>query len=104
MAPPRLWLWSRPCGALRSTLLLWGAMIATSACTSTRPCRNGTLLVSVSLDATTAPADKLTVAVKIAGGTPAMTPLDHQPGQASGTVEVDFPAGYPQGQMVTVTV
>ena len=76
-----------------------------SACTSTNPCSSGTLLVSVTLDATTAQANKLVVVAGVEGtGSTAPADLEHTPGIAAGTVEIDFPHGYPAGQTVAVTI
>ena len=56
------------------------------------------------LDSASAAADTLTVSVTVAGGTATVTNLTHVPGQTGGTVEVDFPKGYPQGQTVIVSL
>jgi hypothetical protein len=76
----------------------------TTSCGSTRACKNNTLLVTVTLDSAAAMADKLIITVTVGSGTPKMNTLDHTPGQASGTVEIDFPNGYPTGQKVNVGV
>ena len=80
------------------------AASVTSSCTSTRACKSNTLLVTVTLDSAAAMADKLIIAVTVGSGAPKMNTLDHTPGQTSGTVEVDFPSGYPSGQKVNVAV
>jgi hypothetical protein len=80
------------------------AASVTTSCGSTRACKNNTLLVTVTLDSAAAMADKLVIAVTVGSGTPKMNTLDHTPGQASGTVEIDFPNGYPTGQKVNVGV
>ena len=90
------------------SLLAWAVAIPAlsipTACTTIRPCKADTVLVTVTLDAAAAMADKLTVSVSVAGAAPRTTDLAHAPGQTTGTVEVDFPAGYPQGQSVKVTI
>ena len=88
---------------LLAAVWLAAASVATS-CGSTRACKNNTLLVTVTLDSAAAMADKLIIAVTVGSGTPKMNTLDHTPGQASGTVEIDFPNGYPTGQKVNVGV
>ena len=93
---------------LLPALLLAAAWLAaasvTTSCTSTRACKTNTLLVTVTLDSAAAMADKLAIAVTVGSGAPTMSTLNHTPGQASGTVEVDFPNGYPKGQKVNVAV
>jgi hypothetical protein len=93
---------------VRATLVLaalLGGLGLASACRSTNPCKAGTLLVDVTLDATTSAADGIDVAVVIAGGganQPSTVP--HQAGATSGTIEIDFPGGYPTAQSVQVTL
>jgi hypothetical protein len=99
---PRRLAWSRSTGFLLT--LLTAASLTSASCVSTRPCRTGTLLVSVTLDAAAAMADKLAIAVVVAGGSPTTTLLDHTAGQTTGTVEIDFPGGYPSGQLVHVAL
>jgi hypothetical protein len=107
MAQPRFIACTHPRGALSTwflaTILLTAASL-TSSCTSTRACKTNTLLVTVSLDGTAAMADKLSIAVTVGSGAPTMSTLTHTAGQASGTVEIDFPNGYPKGQKVNVGV
>ncbi|MGZ3438357.1 MAG: hypothetical protein ACXVDD_02530, partial [Polyangia bacterium] len=67
-------------------------------------CKAGTLLVAVELVGPAIGADALLVDVSSDGGTPAHTRLDHKTGAASGTIEIEFPGGYPTGAPVTVTV
>jgi hypothetical protein len=67
-------------------------------------CKPGTLLVSVELVGAAASADALLVDVKSGDDSPARTRLAHRPGAADGTIEIEFPGGYPVGQPVTVSV
>lgn len=68
-------------------------------------CKAGTLLVSVELAGAAGSADALLVDVSSGdGGAPARTRLAHKAGVANGTIEVEFPGGYPTGSPVTVTV
>lgn len=72
---------------------------------TTAPCKPGTLFVQLTLDGTSATADSLQVTVDLGGGTLLHgTPIAHQPGVSSGSVEVHFAPGYPAGQQVAVTV
>jgi hypothetical protein len=84
------------------SLLLVGLVL--HGCGGIKHCKEGTLLVQVDLVGGDEEADKLSVDVSIAGGQPMRTELDHPPGASSGTIEVEFPSGYPYGQAVTVTV
>jgi len=108
MAQPRLIAWTHAHRALSTWLLaattLLTAASLTSSCTSTRACKTNTLLVTISLDGTAATADKLSIAVTVGSAAPTMSSLNHTAGQASGTVEIDFPNGYPKGQKVNVGV
>ncbi len=108
MAQPRLIAWSRAPRALSTSLLVATLLVAmplvVSSCTSTRACKTNTLLVTVTLDSAAAMADKLVIAVAVGTGAPVMNTVNHTPGQTSGTLEVDFPNGYPKGQKVNVAV
>lgn len=107
MAQPRLLAWTHALRAVSTWLLaatLLTAASLTSSCTSTRACKTNTLLVTVSLDGTAAMADKLSIAITVGSAAPTMSTLNHTAGQTSGTVEIDFPNGYPKGQKVNVAV
>ncbi len=67
----------------------------------TRACKSGTLLVHVTLDE---PADTLDISVTTGGGQPITATAPLPSGTSSGTIEVDFPSGYPAGQSVTVAI
>jgi hypothetical protein len=67
-------------------------------------CKQGTLLVNVELSGSAAQADLLNVEVVVGAAGEVKTNLDHEAGVADGTIEIDFPSGYPAGQTVTVTV
>ncbi len=77
--------------------LLW------AGCVDTRPCKEGTLYVTLTLDADAATADVLHVEVTLDGATLA-DDVAHRPGDATGTLEVDFPAGYPTGKSISVEI
>jgi hypothetical protein len=73
-------------------------------CGDTNSCKQGTLLVTVTFDTPTSAADRLEVTVTVAGGTPKQSDLSHQVGSSSGTIEVNFPQGYPEGKRVDVAL
>ncbi len=83
------------------------AALAGTDCSKVESCRPGTLFLNVSVGAYTS-ADELDVAVGVAGtadgGGTQVTKLTLKPNSSSGGVEVTFPAGYPMGQAVTVTL
>ena len=83
------------------------ALVATLAlgagCVKTRACKAGTALATLTFDATSAAADTLTFAVTI-GSTTLSGHAAHTPGSNEGTVEFDFPNGYPSGQPMSITL
>jgi hypothetical protein len=89
-----------------SVLVLGGLAAAAAGCKSTAACNGGTVLVTVTFDATTSAADSVDVSVSVAGGAAKTTTLPHMVGNTNGSVEVDFPtgSGYPQGQSLDVTI
>ncbi|HEY7953663.1 MAG TPA: hypothetical protein VII38_00160 [Polyangia bacterium] len=82
--------------------LLIGLLAVTGCAPRVRDCKQGTLLVSLSLDAASAQADRLHVIVVLAGA-PLTDDVAFQPGTSTGTLEIDLPS-YPAGQTVDVTV
>ncbi|HET6150139.1 MAG TPA: hypothetical protein VFH68_21540 [Polyangia bacterium] len=102
-ARPRLCAGGRALG-LSLTLLFGLLSLSAASCGGTRACKDGTLFVAVSLDPSAAMADKLVVSVSVGEGTATTTRLDHPSGQSAGSVEIDFPKGYPGGERVTVAV
>jgi hypothetical protein len=86
--------------------MLLAGLVTAAGCRSTSSCNAGTVLVTVTFDATTSAADAVDVEVSVGGGAPKTTSLPHNAGDASGSIEVDFPSatGYPQGQRLDVTV
>jgi hypothetical protein len=79
-------------------------VLALAGCTTVAPCKSGTILLSLSLPGAQGSADQLAVSVAIGGGNAMLTTVPHTPGRASGTLEIDFPSGYPTGQSVSVGV
>ena len=60
--------------------------------------------MTVTFDATTSAADAIDVEVSVDGGAPKSTSLAHNAGDTKGSIEVDFPTGYPEGKRLDVTV
>jgi hypothetical protein len=86
-------------------VLALAALAAAVACAPiTDKCQANTLLVTVTLAGATVSADQLVVDVALDGGAAHESTLSHTPGQAAGNVVVQFPAGYPRGHRVDVTV
>jgi hypothetical protein len=85
-------------------LIAFACLALVAGCGGTRACRDGTILVNVTLNGAAAGADNLAITTQIGGGAakPANAPL--QPGTTAGTIEITFPGGYPSGQTVTITV
>jgi len=75
-----------------------------AGCETTRPCRALTMLVTVQLDAATARADRIDVDVSLDGAPSKSNTFGHLPGDPRGTVEIDFPSGYPAGHTAGLTV
>lgn len=73
------------------------------ACGGTRPCKDQTVFVNITLQGAAASADTLDVSVSVNGMTLNASGA-HTPGVSQGTIELQFPSGYPAGQSITVTV
>ena len=87
--------------------LLLAALVGIAAgagCKTTDSCNPGTVFATVDFDSATAAANMLDIQVSIDGGTAKSSQLAHTPGDAQGTVEIDFPSGYPTGKRVDVTI
>jgi hypothetical protein len=80
------------------------ALLMIAGCPGTRVCKPGTLLVNVTLGAAAASASTFEVDVSLAGGAPRHTSFARGSNSRTGTIEIDFPSGYPAGKPVTVTV
>jgi hypothetical protein len=80
------------------------ALAATTSCAGTRRCKDGTLLLTVTFDGTTVAATKLAISIGIDSGTPTTSTVDHDPKEASGKIEVDFPHNYPRGTIVSIHI
>jgi hypothetical protein len=84
--------------------ILAAALLAVAGCGSAPQCATGTLLVEVTLAGPALAADTLDVAIVIDGGAAMKTSIAKPAGSAAGSIEVDFPSGYPSNRTVTVTV
>jgi hypothetical protein len=91
-------------GALLGLVALTGLAAVAAGCKSTASCNSGTVLVSIDFDTTTRTANMLDVQVSIDGGAAKTSSIAHKPGDAEGSVEVDFPNGYPDGKRLDVTI
>ena len=81
-----------------------GLAFAVGGCTFKNSCKKGTVLVRASFDGTARTADELDVVVQIDQGPTMTNQLAGPGGQSSGTLEIDFPGGYPTGATLTATV
>src|ERR1700684_3728795 len=82
-------------------LVLGLATLAGGCGGDTRACKKGTLLVEVTLAEA---ADALDISITTGAGQPITKQTALKSGTTKGTIEVDFPSGYPTGQMVTVSI
>jgi len=73
-------------------------------CASKPACNPSTLMLTVTFDGTTGAADWVDVQVATSGGPTMSQALHHTPGMSQGTIEIDFPGGYPAGSAVAVTL
>jgi hypothetical protein len=87
-----------------SLLLLTVASLAAAACTPSRPCAPGTVLVAVSYDSSAALADTLVVFASVDGSGTQTTALAHTPGDTRASFGLDFPHGYAWNRRLAITV
>jgi hypothetical protein len=82
------------------------ALVSAMGCQSTKACKDGTLLVTVSFQGATSAADTVAIDVSIASALPTHTSLSRKPDSSEGSIELDFPHGdgYPAGKPIDVTV
>lgn len=75
-------------------------------CRSTKLCNQGTVVVTVTFDATTSTADAIDVEVTVDRGVTKSSHLVHKPGTLSGSIEVYFPGadGYQEGKRLDVSL
>ncbi|HUS65068.1 MAG TPA: calcium-binding EGF-like domain-containing protein [Kofleriaceae bacterium] len=80
------------------------ALLSLASCTEVTRCKTSTLLVAIVREGVALDGDTLRIEVSLDGSTPIPTHLAVPVGQATGNVQVDFPAGYPEGKTVSVAV
>jgi len=68
-----------------------------------RSCKDGTVFLTITYDATSAGASAIDLTVTV-DGKPMSGQRAHSPGATVDTIEIDFAAGYPAGATITVTV
>jgi hypothetical protein len=79
------------------------ALASALGCGNTLDCKQGTLLVHVTIDSSLA-ADSLTVSFSGVAASPVKAP-SYQVGATSGSIEIDFaPGDYPAGKTIAATV
>jgi hypothetical protein len=94
----------RSCPAVLATMALLAlGGLGLIGCGSTRPCKSGTLFISVQFQGAARAADSLLVLVSD-GDSPRQSVFPHGPGAAQGTIEVDFPNGYREGRQVDIVL
>src|SRR4029079_13888079 len=86
-----------------TNLLLLALGLAASGCRPTRPCRAGTAFVVIEYDAAAAAASAFDLSIEL-GSVTKVQSRPHTPGDTRDTVEIEFPAGYPRGQVLRVDV
>ena len=84
--------------------MVLAGLVTAAGCRSTNPCNAGTVLITVTFDATTSAADAVDVQVSVDGGAAKTSSLPHNAGDTKGSIEIDFPTGYPEGKRLDVTV
>ena len=91
---------------MRRSALIGAALVVAAAalagCTKTRACKSGTVLLALTLDATSQAADQLAISATVGSDT-LTTTVAHAP-SASGSLELDFANGYPANQSLSLTV
>lgn len=87
------------------TLLLTAVLgiVVASGC-NLRPCKKGTVLLTIKVDPSASAVDTFDVALSIDGGASQHSFINRKPGTNEGTVEIDFAQGYMAGAQLTVAV
>jgi hypothetical protein len=85
-------------------LVALSALVAATGGCGAKQCKSGTVLASFKLDSMTSDADEIDVIVTAAGGAPKETPVMRAGGELSGSIEIDFPKGYPAGNSEVITL
>jgi hypothetical protein len=79
------------------------ALAASAAC-RTNPCKEGTLLLSVTVEGAATGANKLRVDVTTEGQSALSKMFERRPGSGGGTIEINYPEGYHTGKTSLVVV
>lgn len=87
------------------TLLLTAVLgiVVTPGC-NLRPCKKGTVLLTIKVDPSASAVDTFDVALSIDGGASQHSFINRKTGTNEGTVEIDFAQGYMAGAQLTVAV
>jgi len=85
---------------MQLSLVVLGLAALVSGCEKT--CKSGTVLVEIKLSGGPLAATTIELDLQIGDDNPTAQPVTHTPDVASGTVEVQFPRGYPKGQTLTI--
>jgi Right handed beta helix region len=84
--------------------LCCAAILLAAGCGGTKSCKDKTVLVSLTLGQGAAAADSFDVTVVVGTNTLTANGIARKSQAATGTLEIDFPDGYPSGQSIEVTV
>jgi alpha-tubulin suppressor-like RCC1 family protein len=87
---------------MRATGVVLAAVLL-SAC-GTRQCKSGTVLLTLSVNASSESVDTFDVSLSVDGGTAQPATISRKPGTTSGTIEIDFAHGYKAGSKLTIAV
>jgi hypothetical protein len=75
-----------------------------AGCTDNAACKPGTVFLELEYSGAALAAPQVIVIAQLNGRSPISTSLTHRPGVAQGSVEIDFPQGFPSSGSFTVTV
>jgi hypothetical protein len=89
---------------MRATTFAIAATALVAGCTVSNKCKNGTVLVTATFDASASSADELDVVVQLDQAAMMTATLPGPAGKSSGTLEVQFPHGYHAGSTLQVTI
>jgi hypothetical protein len=90
--------------ARRATAAGVSLMLVASAACRTNPCKEGTLFLGVTVDGVAEAADELRVEVTTEGQSALSKTFARTPGPSDGTIEINYPQGYPAGRTTVVAV
>jgi hypothetical protein len=93
-----------------STASIWFAVIGLAlalgagSCGKQAACKDGTLFLTITIGQAARSAASLHIVVTTEGAAPVSSTVTHDASRDQETVEVTFPAGYPQGKHVSIDV